>query len=167
VRLRLLQAERVELRFQMAADAVAADQHQHADAVELGGADGGRVEARCRGGCALAALRRRRRLGLRREAAARAGRPGGAGGVGQHGAGIIAQRVEQIGEGRIDAAGLLDPAGVEVGEIGGIGARHRTGEDVDSGHGLLRAGPLRAGVLAACLCVVERVAPGLGPRCLT
>ena len=67
----------------MAAHAVGADQHQRADAV-LAGAR--RMASGSAAGAGVAPWRCRRRLGFRGEGAAQARRPGGAGGVGQHGA---------------------------------------------------------------------------------
>ena len=132
--LRLLQAERVELRLQVAAHPVGADQHQRAERIELGLADRLRVGRGNGGNGGALPLGRPRRVRHRREATARPRRPGSAGGVGEHRPRIVVQRREQLVEGRIDAPRPFHPAGVKIREERGIRPRHRGCEDVHSGH---------------------------------
>ena len=161
VRLRLLQAERVELRVQMAAHAVAADQHQRADANRAG--------------------RRGWRPGRGRAAGAGAPLPpfgaGGASGSGakpprgrgaqeapdgirQHRRRIIVQRAEQFGEGRDRRCRASRPSG----RRGRRGRRHwrlssRMARMSTPAICLSVPAKLRAGGLAASLHAAERRGP--------
>ena len=133
------------LRLQMAAHAIGADQHQRAQAVLGGGAHLlGRAAPRRR-------LAARRRAGAARSSIARARRPGGAGGVGQDGAGFVVQR-SRTGR-RSDGSterGVGDPARIQLGDEGRIRAAEGGGEDVDAGHvGSLTRGWFRADAGAA------------------
>jgi len=62
------------------------------------------------------------------------GRPGGAGRLLQHGAGVFVQGAEQLGEARVDRAGVGRPAGVEVAQERGVRAAESRGQDVDARH---------------------------------
>ncbi len=141
VRRRHLQTERVKPRLQMPAHAIAADQHERAQARDDGGAE---IAGRGRGRLA--------RRGTRR--------PGSAGRLLQHGAGVFVQGAEQLAEARIDRAGVGGPAGIEVAQERGVRAAEGRGQDIHASHrgcslcavpsptGSCRAAPLdRASVL--------------------
>ena len=68
-------------------------------------------------------------------------RPGGAGRLLQHRAGVVVQRAEQLGEGRIDRTGVGRPPRVLLAEEGRIRPAECGGEDIDASH---RYGPLSA-----------------------
>ncbi len=129
VRRRNGQPERVEPRLEMAAHAVGADQHQGAQRGDGGGADllaGQRRRTAAWGGSGPRGIVCFRR-GIAR-------RPGGAGGVLQHRAGVVVQRTEQLGEGRIDGRRVGRPARVLLAQERGVGAAEGRCEDVNASH---------------------------------
>ena len=124
VRSGLLQAERVELGLQMAADPVGVDQAHGAQAfvdLDVGG---------LRLGSGLGGFDRRAVVGERKVV----GRPGGAGGVLEHGARLVVESGEQFRKARINAGRVLSPACVEVGDIGCVCATECARKDVNARH---------------------------------
>jgi hypothetical protein len=131
---RLFDAQGVQIGLEVAAHAIAADQHQGADGIVGGGADrlGRGLGRRGLGGCG------RRGAGLlgirlgRRPAAVehggRLGRLGDGGaaptaglGRGLHGGGVVAQLVEESLPFRRDRAGIIGPFLVQLLDIGRVG----------------------------------------------
>ncbi len=142
VRLGHLQPERVEPRFQVAADAVGAKQLHRAQAVVGAGADllGRRNWRGSRRRCRAGRLRLRPggRSGLVRTLDLEpARRPGGARGVLADGGRFLAEGGEQLDEARIHAARIGHPACIKIGQESRIAAIEGSGQYVDARHGAL------------------------------
>ncbi len=151
--LRRLQAERVEVSEQVAADAIRPDQHQRVDRIERGLAD--LVGADALGDDLRVGARNRRRLhhrlrhrfqiavaddpGIRR-------RPRRAAPFAQKRSGVVLQAGEEILPAAIDGAGIVQVALVELGHVDLV-AGEQEGIGVHDGHCLLHAP-----VLARSLC---------------
>ena len=124
----------------MAAHAVGADQHQRAQAGDGGGAD---LFARQRRGWRWQGARLRPGWRGRRGGGSLVTigfevmrRPGGAGGLLQHGARVVVQRAEQLGEGRIDRTGVGRPSRILLTEEGRIRPTESGGKNIDASHSL-------------------------------
>ena len=124
-----LQAERVKPRFQMAAHAIAADQHQRPDRIQHRAARGFRVRRTWLGALGGGGLFR-----IRPESAANARRPGSARGIRQHRAGFVIQGSKKLRKGGVHASGIFCPSRVEISKISSIRPRHRGCENIHSGH---------------------------------
>ena len=134
MRLPLLKAQRVESGLEMAADAVDADQHQCAQAIQRGGAQLVLVECRRRG---RGAVQRRMAVGLG------GGRGGGAVGLGgrlladdgggvrrparpaqfvQHFSRVVVQLGEEAVPAWVDGLWVFEIAGIQLGNERGVRA---------------------------------------------
>ena len=132
-----LQAERIELGFEMAAHAIGADQHQRADRVVVAAcARPIDIGAKPRGRRARGAFAGWRRSGaIRRSISQRRGAQEAPVASVSTEPRLVVQRREKLAEARIDGAGGLRPSGLEIGDEGRIRAVEGSGKDVDAGHG--------------------------------
>ena len=153
---RLFNAQRVQVGLKMAAHAIGADQHQGADGIVCGGANGlGRGVGGWRGlgGCGRAGLLGVG-LGSRPAAVENSGLLGGIGrhaaapaaglGRGGHAGGVVAQLVEEGLPFRRDRAGIARPLLLELLHIGRIGPVQEggLGKDLVQPTGIVRHGSL-------------------------